>query len=282
MEILRYAAFTDTPDGGNPAGIVLDADHLDPAEMQAIAADIGYAESAFVLRRSAGRAQLRYFAPEAEVPFCGHATIATGVALAEREGMGRLLLDTPVGPIDLVTELADGRLVASLVTVEPRVEEIDGGVRAELLLRLGLGGTDLDQSLPVLLAYAGNVHPVVPVRSAAVLRGLDYDFPGLRRLMAAQGWNATVAVVHRRDTLLFDARNPFPPGGVREDPATGSAAASLGAYLRHLGEVAPPATLTVHQGADVGRPSQITVLVPPSGGLTVRGGAVPLVATSIP
>jgi PhzF family phenazine biosynthesis protein len=281
MEILRYAAFTDTPDGGNPAGIVLDADHLEAAEMQAIAADIGYAESAFVLRRSAGRAQLRYFAPEAEVPFCGHATIATGVALAEREGVGRLLLDAPVGPIDLVTELVDERLVASLVTVEPRVEGIDGGVRAELLLRLGLGETDLDQSLPVLLSYAGNVHPVVPVRSAAVLRGLDYDFPGLRRLMAAQGWNATVAVVHRRDTLVFDARNPFPPGGVREDPATGSAAASLGAYLRHLGEVAPPATLTVHQGADVGRPSRITVLVPPSGGLTVRGGAVPIVASSI-
>src|SRR4051794_11392731 len=84
--ILRYAAFTDSPDGGNPAGVVLDATELSDAEMQQIAKDVGYSETAFVVPRADGEYDVRYFSPEAEVPFCGHATIATGVALAERHG----------------------------------------------------------------------------------------------------------------------------------------------------------------------------------------------------
>lgn len=274
MEILRYAAFTHRPDGGNPAGVVLDADGLAAEDMQAIAAELGYAESAFITRRSAGSATVRYFAPEAEIPFCGHATIATGVALAEREGAGTIVLSTPVGPLELSTKHDGGRFIAALVTVEPRVDTIDDAVRAELLRHLRLGEDDLAGDLPVMLAFAGNVHPIVPVRDAGVLRGLDYDYDGLKGLMAAQGWGATVAVVHRLGQDVFEARNPFPSGGVREDPATGSAAASLGAYLRARGEVRPPATITVHQGSDVGRPSVISVDIPAAGGMTVSGGAV--------
>ena len=278
MEILRYAAFTDRPDGGNPAGVVLDADGLTSGEMQAIAADLGYAESAFISDRQPGRAAVRYFAPEAEIPFCGHATIATGVALAEREGPGTLALSTPVGVLGLTTDRVADRFVASLETVEPWVDGIDAGCRADLLRHLRLAEEDLSPDLPVLLSFAGNIHPIVPVRDAGVLRALDYDYDGLRTLMAAQGWKATVAVVHRLAPHVFEARNPFPPGGVREDPATGSAAASLGAYLRARNEVLPPATLTVHQGSDVGRPSLITVGIPAAGGLTVSGGAVRITA----
>lgn len=279
MQILRYAAFTDSPDGGNPAGVVLDADALDAPAMQLIAADLGYAESAFVSGRSPGRATVRYFAPEAEIPFCGHATIATAVALAEQTGVGPLLLSTPVGDINVTTRQDDGgRLVASLVTVEPWVRPIEPAARTLLLQHLRLDEADLAPELPVMLAFAGNVHPIVPVRGNGVLRALDYHYDALRSLMADNGWGATVAVAHRLCADLFDVRNPFPPGGVREDPATGSAAASLGAYLRHRGEVTPPATITVHQGADVGRPSVISVDIPAEGGITVSGGAVPITA----
>lgn len=274
MEILRYAAFTDRPDGGNPAGIVLDAGALTSERMQAIAADLGYAESAFITARSPGHATVRYFAPEAEIPFCGHATIATGVALAEREGPGDLILSTPVGQLELRTEQTGQGLVASLVTVEPWVGVIDDAVRTDLLRQLRLDEADLCTDLPVMLAFAGNIHPIVAVRSATVLHALDYDYAGLKSFMATHGWGATIAVVHRLAPDVFEARNPFPPGGVREDPATGSAAAALGAYLRERGELAPPAVLTVHQGFDVGRPSVITVAIPGAGGLTVSGRAV--------
>ena len=101
-EVLRYAAFPAGDAGGNPAGVVLDARGMTDEEMLAVAAEVGFSETAFLFpaASSAGRmygvseAQVRYFSPLAEVPFCGHATIATAVAHAERHGAGRLDLVT--------------------------------------------------------------------------------------------------------------------------------------------------------------------------------------------
>src|ERR1044072_7887893 len=96
--ILRYAAFSDPPEGGSPAGVVLDASELSDEQMQQIAKEVNYSESAFVTKREAqGEYDVRYFSPEAEVPFCGHATIATAVALAERDGAGPLTFHTQAG-----------------------------------------------------------------------------------------------------------------------------------------------------------------------------------------
>ena len=83
--------------------------------------------------------------------------------------------------------------------------------------------------------------------------------------MAARDWT-TLQLVHRVGPADFRARNPFPPGGVVEDPATGAAAAALGGYLRELGLVEPPARVTISQGADMGRPSLLTVEVPEGSG----------------
>ena len=88
-KVERYSAFSDQPGGGNPAGVVLDATGLDADAMQAIATEVGYSETAFLVRRDGPAAfAVRYFSPLAEVPFCGHATVATGVALARRDGPG--------------------------------------------------------------------------------------------------------------------------------------------------------------------------------------------------
>ena len=100
-EILRYAAFTADGRGGNPAGVVLDARGLAETDMLAIAADLGYSETAFVTEPldDSGRARVRYFAPLQEVPFCGHATIATAAALAERGAPAELTFQTQAGPV---------------------------------------------------------------------------------------------------------------------------------------------------------------------------------------
>ncbi|HEX5336333.1 MAG TPA: PhzF family phenazine biosynthesis isomerase, partial [Propionicimonas sp.] len=130
--VLRYAAFADGPDGGNPAGVMLDATGLDDDQMQGLAARIGYAETAFVTEHNVGgdprRSRLRYFSPIAEVPFCGHATIATAVALAERQGAGPYTFETVVGPITLHTARDDGAVTASFTSVEPRVADFPDGV----------------------------------------------------------------------------------------------------------------------------------------------------------
>lgn len=276
VQILRYAAFSSDPRGGNPAGVVLDAEGLSADDMQRIAAEVGYSETAFLTPTDNDTADVRYFAPIAEVPFCGHATIATAVALAERVGPGDLTLASRAGPIRVQTrESADG-IVATLVSVPPRVQELDPGTTDRLLTALRLSPGDLDPGLPVRVSYAGAHHPVVGV-PLDVLDRLDHDQNELAALMAEQGWETTVAVVARTGPAEFEARNPFPPGGVREDPATGAAAAALGAYLRALDLVHPPAEIVVRQGRHVGRPGTIHVTISPGdGGIAVSGRAVPI------
>ncbi|MFE7897346.1 PhzF family phenazine biosynthesis protein [Streptomyces sp. NPDC057424] len=278
MEILRYVAFSTDPEGGNPAGVVLDARGADDAVMLATAAEVGYSETAFVVEPGDGSLDVRYFSPLAEVPFCGHATIAMAVAHAERHGTGRLLLRTPAGPVTVTTDrAADGTLVATLVSVAPRTVPLEEADLAELLAILGWSAEDLDPALPPRVAFAGAWHPIVAAASRERLADLDYDMAALTALMARRDWT-TIDLVRRESPTVYHARNPFPPGGVVEDPATGAAAAAFGGYLRELELVSAPTTLTIHQGADMGRPSTITVTVPAGAdtGIGVTGTAVRL------
>ncbi|MGH8893695.1 MAG: PhzF family phenazine biosynthesis protein [Actinomycetes bacterium] len=278
MHVLRYTAFSADPAGGNPAGVVLDARGATAVEMQAVAADVGYSETAFLLPGDSDRIAIRYFSPLAEVTFCGHATIATGVAYADRNGTGELRLATAAGPVDMSTQRdAEGAITATLVSVPPRTADLGDDDRAALLTSLRWRPTDLDDALPPRVAFAGAWHPVVAAASREHLASLDYDMAALGDLMADRDWT-TVNLVWRETPTVFHARNPFPPGGVREDPATGAAAAALGGYLRELGLVDLPATVTVHQGHDMGRPGRLTVGIPdtPGTGISVTGHAVPI------
>ncbi|MFE9463574.1 PhzF family phenazine biosynthesis protein [Streptomyces virginiae] len=264
-DVLRYTAFSSDPDGGNPAGVVLDASGLDDAAMLEIAAGLGYSETAFLtgppegLGGQEGRSfTVRYFSPKAEVPFCGHATIATAVALAERIGPGDLLLATRAGTVPVSVTAEDGRLRATLTSVEPHTEEIGAADLAEALAALDWPRADLDPAFPPRIAYAGARHLVLGAATRARLADLDYDFARLEALMRRLDLT-TVQLVHRAGPAEFHVRDPFPVGGVVEDPATGAAAAAFGAYARELGLVPDEAELTLHQGADMGRPGVLTV-----------------------
>lgn len=243
--------------------------------MQQIAADVGYSETAFITDPTNNT--VRYFSPATEVPFCGHATIATAVALAERDGPGELLLATQAGPIAVTTQDDHGTITATLTSVSPAVEPADDVDEALETLRWSVD--DLDPNLPPRIASAGARHLILAARTRERLAHLDYAFAALNAYMSPRDL-VTVALVHRdaQDPALFHARNPFPPGGVVEDPATGAAAAALGAYLRALELVEPPATITIHQGDDLGRPSRLRVDIDPdpSSGIRVSGAAVRL------
>ncbi|MFZ3469901.1 PhzF family phenazine biosynthesis protein [Streptomyces sp. 4.24] len=279
-DVLRYTAFSADPAGGNPAGVVLDAAGLDEAAMLEIAAGLGYSETAFLtappegLGGEAGRSfTVRYFSPKAEVPFCGHATVATAVALGERIGPGELLFATRAGtvPVSVTREPRDGEaaeaaeaggqggLRAVLTSVEPHTEELaDPADLAEALAALDWRAEDLDPLFPPRIAYAGARHLVLGAATRARLADLAYDFDRLAALMRRLDL-VTVQLVHRAGPAEFHVRNPFPVGGVVEDPATGAAAAAFGAYARELGLVPADAVLTLHQGEDMGRPGLLTV-----------------------
>jgi PhzF family phenazine biosynthesis protein len=268
VEILRYSAFDVDGEGGNPAGVVLDAAPLDDAAMLRIAAELGYSETAYLHGD-----RIRYFSPRAEVGFCGHATIATAVALGERCGVGARTFQSNVGNILVRTGVRHGRVAATLTSPVPHARLVADADLAEALAALGWRQDELDQSLPPRIANAGNDHLVLATASRNRLAALDYDFTRLEALMLARGWT-TLQLVWREDPQTYQARNPFPPGGVVEDPATGAAAAALGGYLRELDLIAPPTQLCVNQGVDMGRPSRLVVDVPATGGIDVSGTAV--------
>jgi PhzF family phenazine biosynthesis protein len=243
--------------------------------MQRIAAEVGYSETAFVVPASGRERTIRYYSPEAEVSFCGHATIATGVVLGEAEGDGVYRLATAVGEVPVTIRTREGVREASLTSVEPQSAPTSDALVAEVLSALGWKETDLDLSIPPARAYAGAWHLVLAVANRRRLADLDYDFDRLKALMLREGLT-TLQLVWREGPDVFHARNPFPVGGVVEDPATGAAAAALGGYLRDAGLVAAPATLQIRQGEEMGRPSRITVEIPAAGGIVVTGTAVPM------
>jgi PhzF family phenazine biosynthesis protein len=271
-EILRYTAFSDDPEGGNRAGVVLDARGMSEAEMLSAAASVGYSETAFVFPGADPRRfDVRYFSPLVEVPFCGHATIATAVAL----GDGPLVFDTPAGRVSLV--VAGGR--ASLTSVPTRSVLASEALVESALRALRWERGDL--AWPVHVAHGGAGHLVVGVGDRGRLATLDYDFEALGDVLRSAGL-ITAHLFFQRSEDVFDVREPFPVGGVVEDAATGAAAAAFGGYLRELGLVALDRTFVIHQGVDMGRPSELVVDVRAlDARVVVSGAAVALGAGAV-
>lgn len=274
-DIQRWTAFSADPDGGNPAGVVLDASGLTDERMRAIAAELGYAESAFVERGADGGRRIRYFSPVAEVPFCGHATVATAAAIAAQEGDGAITFATPVGPVDIVTTTdAAGTRRIAFTSVPTEVAPIPDEVRSEVLDLLGMAPEDLHPAYPPLLAFGGNWHPLVVVAERQTLDAFTFDPDRARALMDARGWPATIIVLWPESPESWHARNLFPVGTLAEDPATGAAAAATGGYLRATDAAPPSGRITIAQGSHVGRPGELVVDIPPTGGVVVSGAAV--------
>ncbi|MBP2216918.1 PhzF family phenazine biosynthesis protein [Arthrobacter sp. CAN_C5] len=271
MEILTYRAFTtpdSNPHSGNLAGVVLDAETLSWEDMLSIAADLGHSETAFLTEITSTSARVRYFTPLDEIPFCGHATIASGVALSHRGAGPIVAFSTNAGEVLVEVEPDSATLTAVDTVIAPLSDEL-----LDLLLAaLRLSRDDLDPALPPAFVRGANPHPIVFV-GPGVLASLDHDHEAVLELQIRNNWNGTVPVVHRGSPERFVSRNPFPRGGIREDSATGSAAAGLGAYLRAGGQLELPAVINIEQGAETGRPSLLAVEIPFEGRIRVTGTA---------
>jgi PhzF family phenazine biosynthesis protein len=273
--LFRYAAFATTPDGGNPAGVWV-GDALPPgAEMQSIAADVACPVTAFLAPAQGFEREVRYFSVEREVDLCGHATIASGVHFGRTQGEGEYRFATRIGTLPVRVRRHDGLWEAEFASAPPRHEPASATLLRAALAALHWSESDLDPTIPPARIYAGNWHLLIAAQAPARLAGLDYDYEPLKALMMIHGL-ATLQLVWRERPDLFHARDPFPVGGVVEDPATGSGAAALGGYLRDAGLLEAPATLLIRQGEAMGRPSRIAVHIPAAGSIMVSGNAVPM------
>jgi len=276
--VLRLAAFARDGAGGNPAGVVLDARALSEQQMLALAEQVGYSETVFVTdgppEPDRRHYRVRYFSPLAEVPFCGHATIALGAALGSVLGAGDLVMDTAAGQVSLRTgQQPSGQWWTRLASVPPRQQPVSAPLLQRALDSFGWSADVLQPSLPPMLCFAGAWHLALSLADRTVLESMSYDFAALQALCAEQEWT-TVSVMHQLGPQEYLARNPFPVGGVVEDPATGAAAAAYGGYLAALGVVRPPARLRILQGEQIGRPSELAVEPQPDQASVWVSGAV--------
>jgi PhzF family phenazine biosynthesis protein len=250
----HIAAFSIGEQGGNPAGVVLCDELPTAAVMQATAAEAGYSESVFAAPITDGW-RVRYFAPAVEVDFCGHATIALGAALARRAGSGLFRLQINRASISVEGHFLSTACGAAFRSPPTRSGPPSDPVLAETLALFDLAPDALDHRLPPAVAHAGGDHLILPLRDREVLRAMRYDFDRAQALAVREGF-LTFSLIHAETHRLFRVRNPFPLGGVYEDPATGAAAAALAGYLRDCGWPHEGA-ITIRQGEDMGIPCRI-------------------------
>ena len=249
--------FTPRPLAGNQLCVVPEPGQLDDAEMQAIAKEIGFSETTFVTEAAGDRYAMRIFTPGQELPFAGHPTLGTAFVLVSE---GRV--STPATqviaageiPVEVDVEANTARMTQLPAEFGPIFPDRDLIARA-----IGLTTADLDPGRPVQTVSTGLSTTIVPVQSLEMLRRATRNEHLVGEAVAASGG---------RDLYLFaptaegvTARMFDSEFGIGEDPATGSAAGPLGAYLAEYGDLGQTRSITIRQGEHVERPSVLRVEV---------------------
>ena len=267
MQVLKLAAFSDGDTGGNPAGVVVADELPTDAEMQRTAALVGFSETAFAAPAGTGW-RVRYFSPETEVPFCGHATVALGAALAQQQGDGVFALTLNHAHIT-VEGRRNGSLVAAALQSPPtRSQPAPAALVAETLALFGYSAHDLDPRIPPALIHGGADHLVLALKTRSALATMHYPLAAGRSLMLREGL-VTILLAFAESAQRFHTRNAFASGGVLEDPATGAATAALAGYLRDLGWP-HGGSIDVVQGEDMGMRSLLHADIPATPGSSIR------------
>lgn len=273
--------FTEEPFRGNRLCVVPDTPvALTVAEMRTLALEINFAETTFVTSAGPDGYAMRIFTPDAELPFAGHPTIGTAYLLvSEGRTSPRTIQTTAVGPTPVEIDLQGG---FGWMTQQPPSFRGGFGDRGVVAEAAGLELDDLHPDLPMEVVWTGLPYLLVPVRDEATLRRAERSDPASRRALRAADAAGLYLFAMRGEgdvvARMFDA-----DFGIGEDPATGSAAGPLGAYLASRGLAGMPGRTIVAQGERVGRPSSLHVDVRPDGdSWTVRvGGGVRIVGEGV-
>lgn len=284
VRVHHWDAFTNRPGKGNAAGIVLFAQDLRDEHMQAVAAAVGFNDTAFVLPSHCADVRIRYFSPRREVDLCGHATIAAFSALHRQRLLpgvgagGDFTLETRSGVLPISVEAQDGSVVIVMTQGNARFAEFNGD-RAALARALGIDVADFHPVLPVMYGSTGRWTLITPVKDLATMQRMrpsPADFPAaLTDMPDASIHPFCIETVDTRADM--HARHFSSPGsGTLEDAVTGTASGVLGAYRRRFIRDGGADPLVVEQGYEVGREGTVRVWATGQGtdySVRIAGGA---------
>ncbi|EJQ01577.1 PhzF family phenazine biosynthesis protein [Bacillus paranthracis] len=269
INVFQYDAFTNKPNMGNPAGIVLDADGLTEEEMQRIAEKVGFNETTFVLSSEVADIRMRYFTPGFEMDLCGHGTVGTIFALRERgllEEKASLTIETKAGilPIQIgVNE--NGETFIKMRQAAPQFKEFTGS-KEELAHSIGLEVNDLDVSLPIVYGSTGNWTVIVPVKNLDVCERMKPNnevFPSVLKEIPNASIHPICLETYDEKVHMHGRHFSSAYAGTIEDPVTGTASGVMGAYYATYVEkdFDHEMELIVEQGQEIHKDGRVTVYV---------------------
>ena len=269
INVSHYDAFTNKPNMGNPAGIVLDADGLTEEEMQRIAEKVGFNETTFVLSSEVADIRMRYFTPGFEMDLCGHGTVGTIFALRERgllEEKASLTIETKAGilPIQIgVNE--NGETFIKMRQAAPQFKEFTGS-KEELAHSIGLEVNDLDVSLPIVYGSTGNWTVIVPVKNLDVCERMKPNnevFPSVLKEIPNASIHPICLETYDEKVHMHGRHFSSAYAGTIEDPVTGTASGVMGAYYATYVEkdFDHEMELIVEQGQEIHKDGRVTVYV---------------------
>lgn len=252
-------AFAQTPQCGNPAGVVFDADGLSEQQMQQIASVLGFSETAFVMQSDVADFKVRFFTPNQEVDLCGHATIATFYAMASlnRINPGSYQQETKAGVLGV--EVSKDHFVM-MEQAMPIFSEIVA--KEEIAASLNLTASQIASELPVQVVSTGLRDILVPVKSVKILHAIQPDYHKIENLSKQyQTVGYHVFALTSLDEADAYCRNFAPLYDIPEEAATGTSNGALGCYLNHYGKVSDSKaqSLVFRQGYSMKKPSEIRV-----------------------
>ncbi len=270
-KVYQVDAFTKKIFKGNPAGVVMNADGLNEAEMLAIARELNNSETAFLFSPDAPdhEVRIRYFTPLTEVPVCGHATIAAHYVRAVEGQMDSSVIMHKIGVGTLPVEIVRHNGSCSIIMTQGAISfdnPFNEEKRQSLLQALGLTEEDLDERCPVQVVSTGHSKVMIGIRKRSKLDSLTPDLSALKALSSEIGCNGYFVFTFdsQLEGVLTHGRMFAPAIGIAEDPVTGNANGPLGAYLvKHklVSYVDDQLCFKGEQGSAIGRSGIVDVYV---------------------
>lgn len=269
INVFHYDAFTNKPNMGNPAGVVLEADGLTEEDMQRIAEKVGFNETSFVLSSEVADIRMRYFTPGFEMDLCGHGTVGTIYALRERgllEEKTNLTIETKAGilPIQIGAN-ENGETFIKMRQAAPQFKDFAGS-KEELAHSIGLEVTDLDASVPIVYGSTGNWTVIVPIKNLDAcerMKPKNEAFPPVLKEIPKASIHPVCLETYDEQVQMHGRHFSSPYSGTIEDPVTGTASGVMGAYYATYLEknFDHELELIIEQGQEINKDGRVTVYV---------------------
>lgn len=257
-----YDSFTNEKFKGNPAGVVLDGKGLGEDQMQLIARELGYPETVFIFKDDS-KIKVRFFTPKEEIDLCGHATIAYGTALVEsgminvNEGENRIDIETNLGILPIIITMANKKIKNIMMyQASPKLSKDFILDREKLAKSLNISRDDFREDIDIVKAYTGVWDLMIPLKSKEALDNIDGNMNLIKELSRELGIISLHPFYLDENKQLY-ARNLAPIVDIDEEAATGTSNGALTYYLYSLEIVKDREEISVIQGEQMGRKSEI-------------------------